>query len=285
MDYRKKFLVEPGAKVRLADFDPGFRPDRSAKSDAFAEIEGARRELGKTQYRMFSEHRHALLIVLQGMDASGKDSTVRHVFTGMNPTGCRVTSFKQPTAEELDHDFLWRVHPHAPRRGEVAIFNRSHCEDVLVVRVHQLVPRKVWSKRYDLINQFERALQLENNTTILKFFLHISKEEQLARFAKRLSDPLRQWKISESDYRDRAYWDQYIEAYEELLSRTSTEYGPWFVIPANRKWFRDLVICHITLETMRSMDIQLPKPSVDLEWIRETFHRLQKEQASGTSPE
>src|SRR5262249_40020547 len=161
--------------------------------------------------------KHALLIVLQGLDGAGKDGTIRHIMAGMNPQTCRVTSFKQPTPEELEHDFLWRVHPHAPRRGDVAIFNRSHYEDVLVVRVHELVPKKVWSRRYDSINAFEQNLCLENDTTLLKFFLHISKEEQLARFAERLKDPLRQWKISDSDYRERERWDDYSAAYEDVL--------------------------------------------------------------------
>ena len=181
-------------------------------------------KMDQLQNLMYAERKHSLLIVLQGLDACGKDGLVRHIVNGINPAGCRVVAFKQPTPEDLGHDFLWRVHPHVPARGEVVIFNRSHYEDVLVVRVHQLVPVSVWSKRYDLINDLEKLLVVENDTTILKFFLHISKEEQLARFKRRLDDPARRWKISESDYREREYWQDYIQAFEDMLHKTSTQY-------------------------------------------------------------
>jgi PPK2 family polyphosphate:nucleotide phosphotransferase len=180
-----------------------------------------------------------IAICLQALDAGGKDGTIKHVFAAMNPQGTRVQSFKVPSLEEASHGFLWRAHRHAPARGEVVIFNRSHYEDVLVVRVHDLVPKSVWSNRYEAINAFERNLA-ENGTHILKFFLHISEEEQLARFKERLDDPARWWKISESDYSERAHWLAYIAAYEEALARTSTSYAPWYVIPANHKWFRNL---------------------------------------------
>jgi PPK2 family polyphosphate:nucleotide phosphotransferase len=278
MDYRGKLLVEPGASVKLADFDPGFKSKHGSKDEAMKEMQISLAELDELQYKMASERIHSLLIVLQGLDGAGKDGTIRHLMTGMNPQDCRVTSFKAPTQEELEHDFLWRVHAHAPRRGEVAIFNRSHYEDVLVVRVHELVPQKVWSRRYDSINAFEEDLRLQNGTTVLKFFLHVSKEEQLARFAQRLEDPLRQWKISESDYNERKRWDDYTAAYEDVLSKTSTAHAPWFVIPSNHKWFRNLAIAHILVQTMRSLSFQLPQPTVDLGKIRKQFHQAEREE-------
>ncbi|HET9233092.1 MAG TPA: PPK2 family polyphosphate kinase, partial [Candidatus Eisenbacteria bacterium] len=213
----------------------------------------------------------------QALDAGGKDGTIRHVFGPMNPLSTRVHAFKVPSAEELAHDFLWRVHARVPVRGEVVIFNRSHYEDVLVVRVHELVPKSVWSKRYDLISDFERGL-VENDTRVLKFFLHISKEEQLKRFRKRLEDPERQWKIAEADYDEREYWDDYQKAYEDALSRTSTDHAPWFVIPADHKWFRNLVVSHIMREAMESMNVQLPETKVDLKEIRRKYHALVAEQ-------
>ena len=221
--------------------------------------------------------------MLQGLDAAGKDGVVRHVLTGMNPSGCVSVNFKQPTGEDLAHDFLWRVHPHVPGKGSVAIFNRSHYEDVLVVRVHDLAPEKVWSKRYDQINEFEQLICTENNTTILKFFLHISKEEQLERFKKRLDDPARQWKISESDYKERDYWKVYIEAFEDVLNKTSTECAPWFIIPANHKWFRDLSISQIITRTMEEMNMQLPKPTVNLAEIRRNYHQAVGQEKSRRS--
>jgi len=191
----------------------------------------------------------------------------------MNPEGCVAVNFKEPTSNELAHDFLWRVHPHVPAKGSVVIFNRSHYEDVLVARVHGLVWKKIWSKRYDEINDFERLITSENNTTILKFFLHISKEEQLARFKKRLDDPKRQWKISESDYKEREYWDDYVKAFEDVLTKTSTECACWFIIPSNHKWFRDLAISQIIVEEMEAMCMQFPKPTVNLAEIRRKYHQ------------
>jgi PPK2 family polyphosphate:nucleotide phosphotransferase len=226
-NYLKKLIVQPGSKIRLKHFDPGYHGKHESRKSALPEIEENRQKMQDLHYLMYAENKHSLLIVLQGLDAGGgKDGVVRHVLTGMNPSGCIAVNFKQPTAEDLAHDFLWRVHPHAPAKGSVAIFNRSHYEDVLVARVHGLVPEKVWSKRYDQINDFEQLISTENNTTILKFFLHISKDEQLARFKKRLDDPARQWKISESDYKEREYWDDYIEAFQDVLTKTSTEHAP-----------------------------------------------------------
>jgi PPK2 family polyphosphate:nucleotide phosphotransferase len=235
------------------------------------------RKMDQLQNVMYAERKRSVLIVLQGLDACGKDGLVRHIVTGINPAGCRVIGFRQPTPGDLGHDFLWRVHPHVPAKGEVVIFNRSHYEDVLVVRVHQLVPVRVWSRRYDLINDLERLLVVENCTTVLKFFLHISKEEQLARFKRRLDDPARRWKISESDYQEREYWEDYIEAFEDMLDKTSTPYAPWFVIPSNHKWFRDLVVSQIITRTLEELDMQLPDTAVDIARIRRRYHAAEVE--------
>ena len=282
-NYLKKLIVKPDSKIRLKHFDPDYHGKHESHESALPEIQKNVQEMEELQYLMYAENKHSLLIVLQGLDAAGKDGVVRHVLTGMNPSGCVSVNFKEPTAEDLAHDFLWRVHPHAPSKGSVAIFNRSHYEDVLVVRVHGLAPEKVWSKRYDQINDFEELIATENNATILKFFLHISKDEQLARFKKRLDDPARQWKISESDYKERDYWDDYIEAFEDVLTKTSTERAPWFIIPANHKWFRDLSISQIITRTMEEMNMQMPKPTVNLAEIRRKYHQATGEEKSGRS--
>ena len=273
MNYRKKLIVQPGSKVRLADVDPAFTGKHESHETALPEIEQYRQKLGQLQHLLYAERKHALLIVLQGLDAGGKDGVVYHVISAMNPQGCTVTGFKQPTPEDLAHDFLWRVHPHAPGKGEVAIFNRSHYEDVLVVRVHDILPKDVWSKRYGLINDFEKLLADNGGVTVLKFFLHISKEEQLERFKQRLDDPARNWKISESDYKEREYWDDYIAAFEDALSKCSTEHAPWFVIPANHKWFRNLAVSQIIAETMQDLGMKYPEPTVDLAEIRRQYHQ------------
>jgi PPK2 family polyphosphate:nucleotide phosphotransferase len=272
LKYRKKLMVKPGSKVRLADIDPAYRGKHRSHDEARPEILKHVQGMDELQYLLYAEKKHALLIVLQGLDAGGKDGVIRHVISGMNPAGCKVAGFKGPTAEELAHDFLWRVHPHAPARGEVAIFNRSHYEDVLVARVHGLVPKAVWAQRYQLINDFEKLLAVENATTILKFFLYISKDEQLGRFEERLDDPAKNWKISDADYKEREYWDHYIAAFEEVLSKTSTKHAPWFVIPANHKWFRDLAVSAIIVDAMRAMRMRPPEPTVDLAEIRRLYH-------------
>jgi len=282
-NYLKKLIVKPDSKIRLKHFDPGYHGKDESRESALPEIQKNLQKMEELQYLMYAERKHSLLIVLQGLDAAGKDGVVRHVLTGMNPAGCIAANFKQPTANELAHDFLWRVHPHVPAKGSVAIFNRSHYEDVLVARVHNLVPEKVWSKRYDQINNFEQLISTENNTTILKFFLHISKQEQLARFKKRLDDPARQWKISESDYSEREYWKGYIEAFEDVLTKTSTDRAPWFIIPSNHKWFRDLSISQIITRTMEEMNMQIPKPTANLAEIRRKYHQAAGEQKSGGS--
>lgn len=224
------------------------------------------------QFQLYAENRQSLLIVLQGLDAAGKDGTIKHVLGMMNPQGCTVTSFKQPTALELRHDFLWRIHQHVPANGEVAIFNRSHYEDVLVSRVHQLSPKPQIQLRYDQINQFESLLATQSNTHVIKFFLHISREEQLARFAARLDDPAKNWKISTSDYIERQHWDAYRESYELVLRKTSTPTAPWYVIPSDHKWYRNYAVACIVLETLEGMAPQLPRPNVDLSQVREEFH-------------
>jgi len=277
-NFLKKLIVEPGFKLKLGAIDPGYHGKHESHEAALPELQAHLQKLDQLQYLMYAERKHALLIVLQGLDAAGKDGVVRHVITGMNPAGCKVIGFKQPTSTELNHDFLWRVHPHVPDKGEVTIFNRSHYEDVLVARVHHLVPEKVWSRRYDLINDFERLLAVENNTTILKFFLYISRDEQLSRFKQRLEDPARQWKISEADYKEREYWDDYIAAFEELLRKTSTESAPWFVIPSNHKWFRNLAVSQIITKTLENLEMQLPQPTVDLADIGRKYHVAEAEE-------
>jgi len=272
-NYRKQFIVKPRAEIRLKHFDPGYHGKHESHKKALSQIQENLQKMEQLQYRMYAENKHSLLIVLQGLDAAGKDGVVRHVLTGMNPAGCVSVNFKELTKEDLAHDFLWRVHPHVPARGSVALFNRSHYEDVLVVRVHRLAPEKVWSNRYDEINQFERLIATQNNTAILKFFLHISKEEQLERFKKRLDDPDRQWKISDTDYKERDYWSVYTKAFEDVLNKTSTDYAPWFIIPSNHKWFRDLAISQIMVRRIEDMDIQVPKPTVNLAEIRREYHQ------------
>ena len=271
MDFIERFLVKAKKPLKLSSFDPDDTGKHDDKDAASEELEKLSRKLRELQYALYAEGRRSLLICLQALDGAGKDGTINHVFGAMNPQGTRVHGFKVPSAEEARHDFLWRAHAHTPGRGEVAIFNRSHYEDVLVVRVHELVPKAVWSKRYELINDFEKLL-IDNGTHILKFYLHISPEEQLKRFKKRLDDPNRQWKISESDYSERKLWPAYVEAYEEALSKTSTERAPWFVIPSNHKWFRNLAVSRIVVDTLSALDMKTPTPSVDIEEIRRKYH-------------
>lgn len=275
MNYRDKFWVEPGSKVSLRKVDPGYKGKHENKESADAEITEQSQKMRDLQYMIYAENRRSLLICLQAPDAAGKDGTIRHVFGAMNPQGTRVHAFKVPSQEEREHDFLWRIHKHTPAKGEVVIFNRSHYEDVLVARVHDLVPKETWSKRYDLINDFERNLA-ENGTHILKFYLHISEDEQLSRFKQRLDDPTRHWKISESDYEERPFWSAYQKAYEDALSKTSTKHAPWFIIPANHKWFRNLAVSKIVVETLESLGMKFPEPAINIEEIRRRFHEAVK---------
>lgn len=278
MDYRKSFVVKPGAKVRLGKLDPAFKDRHASQESASAELQQHVERMAKLQYLLYADGTQSLLIVLQALDAGGKDGVVRHVFSAMNPQGTSVFAFKPPTRFEAAHDFLWRVHQRAPGQGEVVIFNRSHYEDVLVPRAHKLVPRPVWARRYELINGFERVL-IANRTRILKFYLHISPAEQLERFKKRLDDPTRHWKISESDYTERKLWPDYIAAFEEAIARTSTRHAPWYVIPSNHKWFRNLAISAIVADTMEEMGLKLPPAQVDIAAIRRKYHAAAAEQA------
>ncbi len=279
MAYRKEFLVEPESKVNLDKIDPAYTGKHESPERAKGEVEANLARLRKAQYLLYADAGQSLLVVLQGLDASGKDGVIQHLFSGMNPQGVKVARFGPPTHEEAGHDFLWRVHDKAPADGEIVIFNRSHYEDVLVTRVHKLAPKAVWSKRYDLINSFEKLLT-RSGTRILKFYLHIGRAEQLARFKQRLDDPVRQWKISEADYTERELWGKYKDAYEDALSLTSTEHAPWFIVPSNHKWFRNLAISEIVADAMEAMKLKLPPPRVDLEAIGKKYHDAEEKQAA-----
>ncbi len=280
MDYRKEFRIDPDSKVKLKKLDPAYTGKDALHDEAKTETEAYLKKLFNQQAVLYAEHKHSILVVLQALDAGGKDGTIKHVFTALNPQGTFVASFKHPTPTELSHDFLWRVHPHAPAKGEIVIFNRSHYEDVLVTRVHKLIDKQTLTTRYQRIRDFE-ALLAENGTTILKFFLHISKEEQLARFAQRLDDPNRNWKISETDYTERALWDDYIDAFEDAIRATSTKQAPWYVIPSNQKWFRNLAVSQIMADTMADLKLAFPPPSVDLATIRRKYHAALKDEKGG----
>jgi PPK2 family polyphosphate:nucleotide phosphotransferase len=262
----KELLVRPGSKVKLASIDASNTHGlvKSEYDDAFAKV---RDRLSVLQYLLYAEGKRALLVVLQGIDAAGKDGTIQHVMSGMNPQGVRVTPFKAPEGAEKRHDYLWRVHQAVPEWGQIGIFNRSHYEDVLIVRVHDLVPKAMWSKRYSQINEFERML-CENRVRIVKFFLYIDKDEQARRFRERIDDETKNWKFSTDDLKERQYWDQYMEAYETVLRQCSTECAPWYVIPANKKWFRNLAVARILNEELEDMDLKSPKSAEDLSAIQ-----------------
>ncbi len=283
MDYRRKFAVEPGTRVRLDKVDPSYTGPHELHERAMPEIAKHVERMDRLQYLLYADGDQSLLVVLQALDAGGKDGVVRHLFSGMNPQGTTAVCFKQPTKVETAHDFLSRAHLKTPGKGEVVIFNRSHYEDVLVVRVHKLAPKSVWSKRYDLINDFEKMLSA-NGTRIVKFFLHISPEEQLARFEQRLDDPNRHWKISGSDYTERELWPEYIAAFEDAIEKTSTHHAPWYVIPSNHKWFRDLAISQIIADTMEEMGLKLPPTQVDINEIRRRYHAAVQKEKTGDRP-
>lgn len=242
--------VEPGSKVKLKDYDPGYTDDQSKHDEAEKLLEELGAEISELQEMLAAAQRQSMLIILQGMDTSGKDGTIRHVFSRVNPQGCYVHSFKEPTEEELAHDFLWRVHKNAPAKGTIGIFNRSQYEDVLVARVQNLVPRAVWQARYQEINDFEKLLS-NNGSILLKFFLHISFDEQAQRLQARKEDKDKAWKLSASDWETRKHWDAYQEAYEDALSKCSTAEAPWYIVPANHKWYRNLAVSHTIAHTMR----------------------------------
>ena len=258
------YRIKPGTKITLDDWDPDTTGKHSStKDEAKEEIDQLTRDLEALQELLFAEQKHRLLVVLQGMDTSGKDGVIRHVFEGVNPQGVKVACFKIPTPDELSHDYLWRIHKQTPGKGEIVIFNRSHYEDVLVVRVHELVGKEVWSQRYDQINQFERLLA-EEGTTILKFFLHISPAEQKKRLQDRLEDPNKQWKFNVGDLNERKLWSEYMGAYEDVLQKTSTDWAPWYLIPADHKWYRDLVIGTILVDKLKNLNMRYPQPAEDL---------------------
>jgi PPK2 family polyphosphate:nucleotide phosphotransferase len=261
---KQPFAVSPGKKLRLQDFDPDYTGGYDNKDDAKQQTKKNLERLTELQEMLYAQGKKALLIVLQGMDSSGKDGTIRSVMGAFNPQGVQVCPFKVPSPEELAHDYLWRVHKVTPRRGMVAIFNRSHYEDVLVVRVAKLVPEEVWRKRYDHINEFERLLS-DNGVTICKFFLHISKEEQAERFRERQQTPSKQWKFSPVDLEVRKQWDDYQAAYEDALTKCNTKYAPWYVVPANRNWYRNLVVSNVLVETMEKMGLSYPDPVPNIE--------------------
>lgn len=261
MKFSRQFIVEPDTKVKLADVDAGQTLGYKNDAKTQAKLDKAIQRLDALQYLLFAESKRALLVILQAMDAGGKDGTIRHVMSGVNPQGCKVTSFKEPSAKELAHDFLWRSHLATPEKGMIGIFNRSHYEDVLVVRVHKLVPKQIWKERYAQINAFEKLLA-DNNTKILKFYLNISKKEQRRRFEERLDDPKKNWKLSAADFAERQFWSEYMDAYEDVFSRCTTTHAPWFIIPSDHKWFRNLAISSIIVETLESMDMQFPRPAI-----------------------
>jgi PPK2 family polyphosphate:nucleotide phosphotransferase len=265
-DLPKHLLTRPGTPLKLQDRnanqDFGWNEE-----DAKRALRANRERLEELQFKLYADGRFPVLIVLQGIDAAGKDGTLRHVITAFNPQGCTVTSFKAPSAQELRHDYLWRIHRHIPGRGEIAVFNRSHYEDVLVVRVDNLVPRPVWSRRYDEINDFERML-LANDVRVIKFFLHISKDEQKKRFEARLRDPAKQWKLNPADLEKRKQWRVYREAFEAMLEKCSTSWAPWHVIPSNRKWFRNLAVSQVLVQELEKLPLRFPKPEYDPAKVR-----------------
>ncbi len=270
MRFSKKFRVRSGHPVHLDDIDPDGSDEILDRQEAEPLIRHYAERLRDLQYRLYAESGRSLLICLQAMDAGGKDGIIRHVLGYMNPQGCRVQTFKQPTPEEQAHDFLWRAHRAAPAKGEVVIFNRSYYEDVLVTRVHGMIDKDECKQRYRAIQQFERHLT-ESGTHILKFYLHISKQEQLLRLKKRLDDPERWWKVSEADFREREHWENYRQAFEDMFDHCSSKAAPWFIVPSNHKWYRNLIVSRIVVEYLESMDLQLPKATVDIEAIRRTY--------------
>ena len=261
------FTVKAGGKFDLADIDPKYTGAYKAAEDVQREMESNVEKIGDLQEKLYAESRRALLLILQGMDTSGKDAITRAVMDSVDPQGCVVTAFKRPSANDLAHDYLWRVHKEVPPRGMIGIFNRSHYEDVFIVRVHDLVPEKVWRTRYRQINAFERHL-VENDVTVLKFLLHISADEQKRRLQSRLDDKKKHWKFNPDDLKERALWKDYMKAYEVALTECNTEWAPWYVIPSDKKWFRNFVAASIVRETLEEMDPEFPKVTWDPRTIR-----------------
>ena len=258
--------LQPGEKVNLADFPTTADEFCDNRKDAEKEFKKLRKELVELQNCFYADGSKKLLVVFQAMDAGGKDGTIRKVFQGVNPQGVEVTSFKKPSSKELAHDYLWRIHQAVPGAGMIGVFNRSHYEDVLVVRVHNYVPKSVWEPRFEQINDFERLLST-SGTTVLKFYLHISKEEQKQRFQDRLDNPDKHWKFSADDLEKRKLWDDYMAAFEDVLGRCTTEYAPWYVIPADQKWYRNLAISKVLVDTLKNLDPQFPPPEDNIDGI------------------
>lgn len=261
------YLVTPGKKIKISDFPTDDTGKFKDKQDAKVPTQKNLKKLRNLQDVLYAQAKHSLLIVLQAMDGGGKDGTIKHVFSGVNPQGCGVTSFKVPTSVEAAHDFLWRCHTPAPAKGMIGIYNRSHYESVLVERVKDLVPEKLWSKRYDHINNFERMLS-DEGTVILKFFLNISYDEQKRRMIKRLSDPTKNWKFSPADLKERARWDDYMEAYQDALRRCSTEWAPWYAVPADHKWFRNWVVSDTIVRALEKLNLHYPPPLKDADKVK-----------------
>lgn len=256
----ERYLVKPGAKVDLAKIDSDERSlfEAGGKDESVKALDHLQDELQQLQKVLYAQNKHRILLVLQAMDTGGKDGCVKHVFSRIDPQGIHVRSFKKPNEEELARDFLWRVHDRVPRNGELVIFNRSHYEDVIAVKVKKLFPEKVWKQRYRHIVDFERMLA-EEGTTIVKIYLHISKDEQKQRLESRIENPDKHWKFNPDDLKDRALWDDFMETYEDLLSKTSTAHAPWYVVPANRKWYRNLCVARIMVDTMKRLDMKFPE--------------------------
>jgi PPK2 family polyphosphate:nucleotide phosphotransferase len=263
----KRYRVKPGSKIDLDEFDPDEKKVIDDKETAIEKSAKIQERLGDLQELLYAEHKHKVLIVLQGMDTSGKDSTVRHVMGAFDPAGVRVVSFKKPTQSEVEHDFLWRVHQNVPGSGEITVFNRSHYEDVLVVRVHNLVPKDLWKKRYAHINDFERMLA-DHGTTILKFFLHISRDEQRKRLEERIKDPKKRWKFQHGDIEERKLWNNYMAAYRDALEKTSTNWAPWHIVPANTKWYRNYIVGNVILSALEKLKMRYPEPDLSNEVIK-----------------
>jgi PPK2 family polyphosphate:nucleotide phosphotransferase len=266
----ESLMATPGKRIRLKDFDPAFTSGYKSHAHAKSKLKANVHRLATYQDLLFSSRTYALLLIFQAMDAAGKDSTIKHVMSGVNPEGCQVFSFKQPSPQELDHDFLWRTYRELPARGRIGIFNRSHYEEVLVVRVHPELlaherfpssphpSKKFWQQRFQSINDVERHL-VRNGTVILKFFLNVSKAEQEKRFLERLEDPAKNWKFSEADLQERERWDEYMAAYEDMINHTSTQHAPWYIIPADHKWFTQLTVSDIVVDTLKAMKLKYPK--------------------------
>jgi PPK2 family polyphosphate:nucleotide phosphotransferase len=261
----KKYLVKQKEKVALSDWKPDDTSEfEGTKKDGLAALQKLSKRLDQLQELLYAEHKHKVLVVIQAMDTGGKDGTIRSVFDGVNPQGVRVASFKVPTPEEMDHDYLWRIHKQMPGRGEIVIFNRSHYEDLLIVRVHKLVPRKVWEKRFQHINEFERMLK-DEGTTIIKFFLNIDQDEQKARLLDRINTREKNWKFNPGDLDERKLWKNYMEAYEDVLSKTSRPWAPWYIIPSNRNWYRNLAVSTILVDTLEKLKMKYPQPVENLQ--------------------